>query len=506
MIPYLLKTFRGGISDEANKGVVGSFKHGYGLDIHKRTDSLSCGSTMATVLGESVGVFGTSSAGSTMTGIINVFLPTSDGSMLAFSERGSIWCVTGDGQWQFVHNDPNGSITGAEEHKDINGANYIYWATSTAVARKAWPGVTVPPDSGTARWSDAVNVYKTENIYTDLNNTNWHSMKKVGGDLMICNLDTLAVYSYTAVFDPATVQLTPGTVAQCLEERNDFVIIGSNQASQVEESHIWSWVTTAVNPVQKKKIPSKGVNSLIYTELPLLQAGANGEIFFSDFSNAIPISVIPGGGRVSPSGTTIESNLALFGIYGGTAVSYPGIWSYGRKNKNRPFSLNYNYKLASQIGGSTISTIGALINFNGITFASWGTEDSHTSTTTNEYGVDCINSTTSASAIFENLEFDAGKTFETKWVDTVKIATVPMAASTSYSVKFKMDKETDWRYAILPNNTTTYALTNSIGSEWQLGSPGKIYEVGVELNPSGGDSPEILSITSYLNDRGYLHG
>ena len=34
MIPYIIKSFRGGVSDESNKGVAGAYKFGYGLDIH----------------------------------------------------------------------------------------------------------------------------------------------------------------------------------------------------------------------------------------------------------------------------------------------------------------------------------------------------------------------------------------------------------------------------------------------------------------------------------------
>src|SRR3990170_57577 len=154
MIPYIITSFRGGISDENSRCIAGSFKHGYSLNIHKRDDSLSCGSTMVTVLGESVGVFGSSSAGTTMTGIVNVFVPASDGSLYAFTDQGSIWCMTGDGQWVFKHNDENGKITGAAEFKDTNGDNYLYWATASALARKPFPGSNIAPDTGIARWTD----------------------------------------------------------------------------------------------------------------------------------------------------------------------------------------------------------------------------------------------------------------------------------------------------------------------------------------------------------------
>ena len=49
MIPYIIKSFRGGISDESDKGIAGSYKYGYNLDIHAKDDTLSCGSTMATI-------------------------------------------------------------------------------------------------------------------------------------------------------------------------------------------------------------------------------------------------------------------------------------------------------------------------------------------------------------------------------------------------------------------------------------------------------------------------
>lgn len=504
LIPYIIKTFRGGVSDENDKGIPGSFKHGYHLNIHKRNDSLSCGSTMATVFGESIGVLG-SNTGTTQTGIVNVFLPVSDGSLLAFTDKGSIWCMSADNQWTFVYNDENGAITGAEEFQDNTGANYVFWATSTAVSRKPFPGSNSAPDTGTARWTDVTDPWKTDLVLTDTNNTIWHTMKIASGALMITNRGDMASYDYDTTWNPQVMAGTPGTVFKTLEERNDFIIMGSGMNSATEEGHIWSWVVTALNYVQKKKIPVKGVNALIYTELPLMQGGSNGELFYSDFTNVVPLTSIPGGGQCNPDGVDIENDLAVFGIYGGSAVSYPGIWSYGRKAKNRPHSLNYTYKLSPTINGSTISTIGAVVNYNGQLMASWGTDDSHTSGTTTEYGIDQVSTTTMASALYEGLEFDGGRPFWKKLVNAVKLTLVPMPASTSVSVKFKFNKETDWRYAVLADNTTTYSQTDATEVEFFIGKPGVIYEVGVELNPSAGLSPEVLAITSYLDDKGYAH-
>ena len=501
LIPYLIKTFRGGVSDENDKGVAGAFKHGQGLDIHKRNDSLSGKQAMATIFGESFGIgeYG----GTTQTGIINVFVPSSDGSLYAFSDRGSIWAMNPDGYWTFVYNDENGRINGAAEWETNDGNNYLYWATASAIARKLLPGATSAPDTGTARWTDATQEYKVEFVSSA---AAWHTMKPAAGSLYIANMEGISELTFAGSWSPLIMNVRPGNMINCLEERNDYLILGSQREADEEEAHLWSWTPVATNWVEKKKIPVNAVNSLIYAELPLLQGGDNGEIFFSDFQSVVPLHGVPGGGLTSPHGVAIEDDLAIFGIYGGSSISYPGLWSYGRKRKNRPFALNYDYRLSPTVNGSTVGTIGAVINFNGSLIASWVTEDSHTSGTTTEYGVDMVSASTKATAIYEGLEFDAGQPFMKKWINSIKLNMKPLSSGTSISVKFKLDNETAWRYAVLADNTTTFSQADATETEFLLGKPGLVYEVGLELNPSSNDTPEILSITSYLDSNRYEHG
>ena len=66
MIPYIISSFRGGISDESSRGVAGSFKYGQNLDIHGRDDVLKCASVMANIANTS--------------DLIQFFVPASDGS------------------------------------------------------------------------------------------------------------------------------------------------------------------------------------------------------------------------------------------------------------------------------------------------------------------------------------------------------------------------------------------------------------------------------------------
>lgn len=491
MLAYILKTFRSGVSDENDKGVAGSFKYGHALDLHKRDDTLSCKFGMNTVFDATRGVMG-STTGTTLTGIFDIFLPASDGSTYCFSRTGSVFARNGEGVFTFVHNDENGAIKGAAEWEDTNGNNYLFWATATAMARKPFPGANAAPDTGTMRWSDVTAEYKTEFFL----NADWHPMKQAAGSLYIGNAENLAEQDFQGNWDPQAMSIRPGNILTCLEERDDYVIMGSEKDNLSEEGHIWSWTPIATNWVQKKKIPVQGINALIATELLLMQGGDDGELFFSDFTNTVPLNAILGGGKVSPGGVSIENDLAVFGFYGGT---YPGIWSYGRRRKNRPNALNYEYRLAPTVGGSTISTIGAIAVVDGLLIASWGTTDESTS----EYGVDQVSTTTRASAVYEGLEFDAGNPHSKKTFDTVKVVMLPMPAGTSVAVKFKLENDVSWKYGVSGGNATTYSQTNSVEAIFKLGTVAMTYEVGLELTPEGTNTPDVKAIVTYISNEQY---
>src|SRR3990167_5010319 len=479
MIPYVIKSFRGGISDENDKGIPGSFKHGQSLDIHGRNDVLACGSSCVTA-NESL-----------ITDLIQTFVTAEDGSTYAFGSSGSIYVRTGDlndGAWNFAYNDENGNITGAQEFQLLDGITYMYWATASSIARRAMNtgGKDLP-------WTNATQDYKVDKISSS---AIWHTMGLASGQLNIANAESLASITFADAFDPFDLNIRPGNLINCLEERDDNIILGSQRSDRGEEGHLWSWITTATNWVQKKKIPAQGINSLITSELMLAQAGDDGSIYYSDLVNQTPLHRVPGGGKVNPGGVALLDGLAMFGFYAGT---YPGVWSYGRKQKNRGNSLNYEYRLAKTVAGSSISTIGAVTVANGDLLVSWGTTDGSTS----DYGVDQVSSTTRASAIYEGLEFDNGQGHLSKFVDSIALVMTALPSGTSVSAKFKMNKETDWRYAVLSDGATTFSVSGETIAIFNLGKPGRIYEVGAELNASGSDSPEIHSIVSYLSKETY---
>ena len=128
---YLIKHFRGGISDYQNAGVLGSFKFGSNLDIRNDNDSLKSGQALADDL-----------ASGTMTDIALFIVNASDGNSYHFCRDGKIFKRTSTGTYTLVYTDSSGVITGAAEWVNDNGNKFLYWSTLTKLHRKEIPGLS----------------------------------------------------------------------------------------------------------------------------------------------------------------------------------------------------------------------------------------------------------------------------------------------------------------------------------------------------------------------------
>lgn len=487
MIPYLKDAYRAGISDESTRGVKGSFKNGHSLDLHKRRDSLSCNYAMKTI--------GSSASATPINDLIRFTVNAKDGTTYCFGSLGSIYAIAGnpaDPVITGLRQDENGEIKGAGEWQLADTNNYLVWATNTCVARRLLNGNADDWGAGTV----------TQDYKTNLDPSAYHPIKNAAGNLCIGNGNFIATIDYTGNYNNATVNLRPGNIVKCLEERDDYVLIGSERVDESEEGHIWSWVVTALNWVQKKKIPVKGINALVDTERLLLQGGRDGELFYSDFQNTAPLNSVPKGGQCN-SQVSIYNDLSLFGIYGHDDC---GLYSYGRKMINRPFAFNYEFKLAPTVAGNTVKEIGAVWTSSSAVFASWKVEG-----TTTEYGVDMISSSTRATARFEGLEFTGGQPHLKKSYLTEKVVMEPLPAGCSVNVLYKPSRQetggsssagAGWKYAKVADGVgTTYSVEGSTEAEFIINDNAKVFEIGVEMTPSGLLTPEITAMVGYLGDK-----
>jgi len=529
---YVVESFRGGISDYSDKGISGAFKFGYGLDIRKKDDSLTCGrdlvdeglissaspstsespsssvsyspspsvspsvspsaspsatasysfsfspSSSISASPSTTGSYSDSPSPSPSAGMTSVFrdLPrflvkASDGYTYAFGSTGYIYRRDLDGFWMQVYKDSNGEIKGAEEKPSSSGKTYIYWATNTVLKRKVLPGLS--------DWNDA------EIVASNLNSSVPHTMKQVGGALHIANGSWLAYVGYDDSYTNEGLDLIPGNIAKTVIERDGSSIIGTYRSIDEDRS----------------------VNGAIDSELPLVQVGDEGELFYADMVNSLAIKQFPGGGKVNPGGVCNEieqvtlfeweetslswidkqtfGNMALFAVYGAD-TGYNGVYSYGRKNKNHPITLNLDHQLEAD-------ELGAIINVNGTTLVSYrdGTTFGVKATTTDK-----------ATGVYEGLDLKSPvKNKEVGSITPWKKAEVfckPLPSGTSIEFWYKLNKSGDWIQARMEDGTTDFDNISETKGIFFIQDKAEIFEPKLVLNPTGSTSPEVLKLSIYF--------
>lgn len=118
-----LKSFRGGISPDGDKGPRGSFKFGKNLDIHGGRDTLKSNQRMKV---DAV------ASGHSISDLPLVIIPTSDGSKFAFGDTGKIYRKKA-GEWKQMANVAE-KISGAVEFPSTTG-RWLLFATATKLKK-----------------------------------------------------------------------------------------------------------------------------------------------------------------------------------------------------------------------------------------------------------------------------------------------------------------------------------------------------------------------------------
>jgi hypothetical protein len=523
MNAYEIKYWNGGLSDEEDKGIRGAFKFGSNLNIRKQVDSLSCGQALvdeglasshspslsvspslsmsrsnspspsaspsetpsptaspsasasptpsvsisaspSTTASSSVSPSPSPTAGLTTVfeGLIHFFVKCTDGYTYGFDNTGCIYRRDTDSFWQRVYKDENGAIKGAEE-KPSATTTYLYWATDRVLKRKEIPGLD--------NWNDV------EEVNNNLDSADWHTMKQIGGALKIANQDKLALVGYDDSYTNEALDLIPGNLAKTIVERDGRAIVGTYKAAD----------------------PNKGINGAVDAEYPLAQVGDDGDIYFANMSDSMPVKRFPGGGKVNPGGVANQmeqveffeweetalswidkqsvGNMALFGVYDADEGK-GGVYSLGRKNKNNSFTLNLDYLL-------DVDEIGAITTVDGVVLISYRDGS--------DFGVKAVDSTAKAQGIYEGLDLYAKskKTVNiTNW-KSAEILMSPLPNGASVDYYYKMDKAGDWVRAKTVAGGTSYNTALSQKAVFVIGSNGEIFSHKIVLNPVNNDSPEI---------------
>jgi len=527
------KSFEGGISSFADRGIRGAFKFGSNLSIRKTVDTLSCGQAL-----KEEGEFGpshsqspsisasasqspsasssasyspslsnspskspsasasrsnspsqspsgsaspsssASASPSTSAGLNNVYedlviawVPATDGNLYGFGNAGHIYRRYSDGFTRMVYTDADGSIKGAIEKPSSDGKTYLQWATGTSIKRKPLPGA--------GDWTDV------EEIADNLTGTDWHTMKQVGGANYIANGSKVALVGYDDSWTNEALDIIPGRYIKTIVERNGRAVFGTYPAGY----------------------PNKGVNGAIDCEYPLMQIGDDGELYFANFTDSMPVKRFPGGGRVNPSGVANEvqeiemfdwvfgadswidrqtlGNMSIWGVFDADSGKN-GLYYYGRKNKEQPFTMNLEYAM-------DVDEIGAVVNVDGVTLASY--KDG------NDFGVKAVDSTTKAEGIWESLEFrfPVKKAEQITKVSHVEIFFDELPVGCSIYFYYQKNKSGTWVQAYTAEGGQAFTSTGGKKATFRIGEEMDIYERRILMTPSGNTTPEIFRIRTYFN-------
>lgn len=532
MPAYEITSARSGLSDYDDKGLPGSFKFGYNLDIRKIVDSISAGQalteeglvtsaspsaspspssspsaspslspsaspsptpspsaspspsssvSLSPSATPSSSISSSPSPSQALTSVfrdlIRFFVKATDGYTYGFGSTGYVYRRDADAFWLRVYKSPTGAIKGAEEKPSESGKSYLIFASDTELYKKEIPG--------RSDWNDVETIGSSaSDTGASLNSDDWHTMKMVNGSVFICNGKWLALVGYDDSYTNEALALYPGNLAKTLVERKGRVVIGT----------------------ARKSDPNKSINSAIDTEVPLAQVGDNGEIFFANMTDTVPVKQFPGGGKTNPGGVTNEidqvtfiewedtalswidkqnvGNMALFAVYGAD-TGRGGIYSYGRKNKNHPFAMNLDYQFDAD-------ELGAITSVDGTIIFSYQNGS--------EFGVKAVDSTAKATAVYEGIDLKS-KIKKPGNITNWKYAHIycePLPDGSSLEFWYKLEKTGDWIQAPMEDGTSTFDNTGETEAVFLIGAEADIFEPKLVINPTGNTSPEVHRIVIFF--------
>lgn len=463
-----IKSFRGGISPEGDKGPRGSFKYGYGMDIHGTRDSLKCNQKLK------------KDSGTVVTDLVLAMVYASNGNVYAFGDTGKVYRKK-SGTWTLVYTEPGGKITGAVEFKTSTNT-YILFATQTKLRK-----ITTTNADGT--WTSNVSDAGT---FSHANASTFRTMRVALGVVLISDGPYLAMFDFEEAFNPISLELPPRIWSKTLLDRSneasDRVIMGT-VGDGIPEAWFITWDGQADSWLAKKSAQGKSVNQMAFLEGGIIgQIGNDGSFKFWNFAETYPMTQVPNVTSGYPNAVVEYKTIPHFGLQGEKG----GVYSIGRVNKNNPLAVNLEY-IPSH--GLQNGEIGALVSDGTNLYVSWKATISDVVT----YGIDVVDQDNKAVALYQSLEMDMGQPQSEKIFRHVKVVTRPLPESTSVRIRVKATRDSDWVLASTQEDDDAFNDAGESKCIFNIENQGEIYEVEALLTPSGNNSPEVLSINTYFD-------
>lgn len=128
------------------------------------------------------------------------------------------------------------------------------------------------------------------------------------------------------------------------------------------------------------------------------------------------------------------------------------------------------------------------------------------------FGTDVIDPDIKAEARYEGLVFDGGESFTQKGFRHIKLVTKPLPKDCTIEVFYKVNQQAEWQLATMQDGSELFdqegrskaIFTIETGGNEDDPGTGEDYELAMNLHPSGNDTPEIISATTYFEPLGVL--
>lgn len=458
---WQIQSFRGGLSEQEERGIPGAFKTGANLNIRKEIDSLSCNQAMK------------KDTSTLITDVCYFFAQTDDGAIYAFGDTGKVYRKL-NGTWSEAYTDPDGKITGACEFN-----NTLFWCNNTKL-KKATPAATLAPTT----------------ISTILEQAPFHPMKPLGNKIFIGNGYKIAAYFDDDSFNASIETFLTNQEVRALEGDENFCYVGINNKRAAGQTYIHQLNT--ITPIAKQSTKNQSYNSIdsmmISDEIKLIfgENSEAGTLYTTNFSDSIPVYEFANG-KMNPAGMASKDRMIWSGIYG---YKNTGVYAYGRKRQNMPTALNLEHTLSC--GDAEI--IGATFVSGRDIYVSWkkGTE----------FGIDVIDWNNKAAATYRSLDFYVRKQTGVNSAaafSQLKMLCIPLDTDNmGIEVYYRPDKQKTstapnhdgdgWLRASLVSNQAT--LFNTPGEKeviWSLENcKANVMEIRIDLFPDGNVSPEVF--------------
>lgn len=461
---HTIESFRGGISQQSNRGYASPFKVGLNLDIRKFQDTISCNQAMQ------------KESGSVVVDLCLARVNCSDGNTYWFGDTGKIYRRTSGGTWSLLATDADGRISGAAEWQ-----GKIYYATATNL--KHTPVSSINFSAPTTQSTGLTTGYD-------------HFMVPAAGELFITNKSALASVSSGGVLTLTRFEVTPNHYTSTLDERDGYIVVGTKNFGNENQGYLYMFDpqnTTNTNFLKRFRIPAKGINGIIDSEGIICQVG-NG-IYYADFANRVPLHKIIAG-VIKPYGIITNDALVMMGFSG---CAYPGVYSYGRKGQDLPTVLNLEYTLSPDAAGiftdpfvSAVTDIGAIDMYGDTLLVAWKTASG--------YGVDALQSTAKANGLYESLEFFLPPELTRPTIlDQIKLLIKNLPSSCTLAVKVKIDHATSWSTVYTAAGGTSFTDTTAFEAFFNAKrNCNMCFEIRIELTSNSNNCAEVYRIEDYI--------